>query len=81
MTWVKGEDIIDFLKKHSKMISNVAVVLLVLGAVYVKTSDPNAEPIFHMNDAYMLAGAVLAFILLNMIAKRQREKQEKNGKK
>lgn len=81
MTGTKGENVIDFLKKHSKMVSNVAVLLLVLGAIYVKSSDPNAQPVFHMQDAYMLAGAVLAFIVLNMIAKYHRAKQEKKDRK
>ena len=52
------------------------VVLLVIGAIIVKSQDKEAAPIFHANDAYMLAGAVLAFILLNRYAKYRQQKLE-----
>ncbi len=46
------------------MISNVLVVLLVLLAIYSKTQDEEAAPLFRMEDAYLIVGAFLGFVVL-----------------
>lgn len=75
---VEKEEIkIEFLKKHSKLISNIFVVLLVIGAIIVKVEDRGWDAVFHIGDAYMLAGAVLAFIVLRMFVKRHQEREER----
>ncbi len=75
---VEKEEIkIEFLKKHSKLISNIFVVLLVIGAIIVKVEDRGWDAVFHIGDAYMLAGALLAFIVLRMFVKRHQEREER----
>ncbi len=65
------------MKKHSKVISNICVVLLVIGAIMVKVEDRGWDAVFHVGDAYMLAGAVLAFIVLRMYVKHKQESDER----
>lgn len=47
------------------------MVLLVIGAIIVKSKDESATPLYNSGDAYLLAGAILAFILLRYITKRR----------
>lgn len=53
------------------------MVLLVIGAIMVKVEDRGWDSVFHIGDAYMLAGAVLAFIVLRMFVKRHQEREER----
>ena len=69
-------DGIEFIKAHAALISNVAVVLLVLAAIYVKATDEGAEVMFRQGDAYIIVGAFLALAVLRMVAKRQRKGQK-----
>ena len=52
------------------------VVVLVIGAIMVKVEDRGWDAVFHIGDAYMLAGAVLAFVVLKMFIKKH---QQDNG--
>ena len=61
------------MKKNSKVISNILVVVLVIGAIMVKVEDRGWDAVFHIGDAYMLAGAVLAFVVLKMFIKKHRQ--------
>ena len=56
---------------------NIFVVLLVIGAIIVKVEDRGWDAVFHIGDAYMLAGALLAFIVLRMFVKRHQEREER----
>lgn len=53
------------------------MVLLVIGAIMVKVEDRGWDAVFHIGDAYMLAGAILAFIVLRMFVKRHQEREER----
>ena len=78
-----GVRAIEFFKKHGSVISNVLVVILVLGAIYVKTQEEGARALFKFEDIYIIVGALLALVLLRFWGKRH-EKQpdrEKSGKK
>lgn len=73
----KGENIIEFYKKHGKVITNIAVVLLVAGAIYAKTQEQGSEALFRGDDLYLLAGAVLAFILLRMFTRKHEQDRDR----
>lgn len=67
---------IKFLKAHAALISNVSVVLIVLAAIYVKSTDDTSAVMFQSGDAYIIAGAFLALIVLRVIGKRQENKKK-----
>ena len=67
-------DFNSFIKKHGRMINNIAVVTAVLIAVYVKIGDEEATTPFTVNDVFFIVGAFLAFGLLIMI-----KNKNKNG--
>ena len=69
----EGVDLIRFIKEHAAFISNAAVVLLVLAAIYVKITDEGADVMFKAGDAYIIVGAFLALLVLRMVAKRQKK--------
>ena len=71
----KGENIIEFYKKHGKIITNAAVALLVIVAIAIKTGEEGGQVLFRADDLYLLAGAVLAFILLRMFTKKHQQDQ------
>ena len=60
-----------FFKKNAKAINNIAVVLVVLLAIYVKIHDEDATVHFQMGDVFIIAGAFLAFGFLYLIKKRR----------
>ncbi len=56
------------------MLSNILVVVLVLGAIYVKSTSEGADALFRADDLYILAGALLALVLLRIYTRRHRGK-------
>ena len=76
--FLKGENIIEFYKKHGKIITNVAVALLVIVAIAVKAGEEGSQVLFKADDLYLLAGAVLAFILLRMFTKKHPQDQDRH---
>lgn len=73
----KGENIIEFYRKHGKIITNLAVVLLVICAIAVKANEEGGNALFRADDLYLLAGAVLAFILLRMFTKKHQQGRDR----
>jgi len=71
---VQGDDRIKFIKEHAASLSNAAVVLIVLAAIYVKSTDDGSAVMFHEGDAYIIIGAFLALFVLRIIASRQQKK-------
>ena len=61
-----------FIKKYLGTLSNVLVVLLVIGAIYVKSESEGADSLFRSNDLYILAGALLALVLLRFIGRKKK---------
>ena len=66
-------DEIDILKKHGKVISNVLVVLLVLGAVYVKAQENGADSLFRSTDLYILLGAMAGLAVIRVYSRNHRK--------
>ncbi|MGL5271184.1 MAG: hypothetical protein ACRC7I_11820 [Selenomonadaceae bacterium] len=56
---------------------NAAVVLLVLGAVYSKTTTEGSQVLFRSSDIYLFAGALLAFLVLWMVRRSQQNSRKK----
>jgi len=56
------------------------VVLLVLLAIYSKMQDEEAPPLFQMEDAYLIVGAFLGFVVLRF-AFGSKQKGRDQGKK
>jgi len=56
----------------------VAVALLVIVAIAVKAGEEGSQVLFKADDLYLLAGAVLAFILLRMFTKRHPQDQDRH---
>lgn len=54
----------------------MSVVLIVLAAIYVKSTDDTSAVMFQSGDAYIIAGAFLALIVLRVIGKRQENKKK-----
>jgi hypothetical protein len=63
-------DEIDILKKHGKVISNVLVVLLVLGAIYTKVQDNGVDSLFRSTDLYILLGAMVGLVVIRMYSRK-----------
>ena len=61
----------SFLRRNFKTINNIAVVLVVLMAVYVKIHDEDAQITFKLGDVYIIAGVFLAFSFLYLFKKRR----------
>ena len=66
-------DEIDILKKHGKAISNVLVVLLVLGAVYVKAQENGVDSLFRSTDLYILLGAMVGLLVIRLYSRKHRK--------
>lgn len=64
---------ISFWKQHGKAISNVLVVLLVIGAIYSKVQENGADSLFRMSDLQILAGAILGLLVIRWFTKRQKK--------
>ena len=64
-------DKIDILKKHGKAISNVLVVLLVLGAVYTKAQDSGVDSLFRSTDLYILLGAMVGLAVIRVYNRKR----------
>ena len=64
---------ISFWKHHGKAISNVLVVLLVIGAIYSKVQENGADSLFRMSDLQILAGAILGLLVIRWFTKRQKK--------
>ena len=71
-------DPIKFLKAHAALISNLSVVLIVLAAIYVKSTDDASAVMFRIEDAYVILGAFLALAMLRVIKKRQEKKKNRS---
>ena len=56
--------------------SNIAVVLVVLAAIYVKATDEGSAVMFKEGDAYIIVGAFLALAVLRIVAKRQKQNKK-----
>lgn len=65
---------IKFFKGNAGFISNVAVALIVLVAIFVKIRDEGAAVMFRAEDAYVIVGAFLALLVLRIAAQHQRKK-------
>jgi hypothetical protein len=63
-------DEIDILKKHGKVISNVLVVLLVLGAIYAKVQDNGVDSLFRSTDLYIPAGALVGLAVIRLYSRK-----------
>ncbi len=61
---------ISFWKQHGKAISNVLVVMLVVGAIYAKIQDNGVDSLFRLTDLYILAGALLGLGVIRWLGKR-----------
>ena len=61
---------ISFLKTHARIISNVLILLLVLAAIYIKVAEEGTNALFRQEDLYIAIGALLAFLLLRMLSRR-----------
>jgi hypothetical protein len=64
-------DEIDILKKHGKVISNVLVVLLVLGAIYAKVQDNGVDSLFRSTDLYILLGALVGLAAIRWYSRKR----------
>ena len=64
-------DEIDILKKHGKVISNVLVVLLVLGAIYTKVQDNGVDSLFRSTDLYILLGALVGLAAIRLYSRKR----------
>jgi len=64
---------ISFLKQHGKAISNLLVVLLVIGAIYTKVQENGADSLFRMSDLQILAGAILGLLVIRWFNKRHKK--------
>ncbi|TYZ23971.1 hypothetical protein [Selenomonas ruminis] len=64
---------ISFLKQHGKVISNVLVALLVIGAIYTKVQENGADSLFRMSDLQILAGAILGLLVIRWFNKRHKK--------
>lgn len=71
-----GGGLINFIKEHAALISNIAVVLVVLAAIYVKATDEGSAVLFKKGDAYIIIGAFLALAVLRIVAKRQKQNKK-----
>ena len=56
--------IMQFLKAHGRLISNILVVLLVILAIISKVQNNETDSFIHDNDVYIFAGAVIGFLIL-----------------
>ncbi len=63
----------SFFRKNGKVISNIAVVAVVLLAIYVKINDKETAVTFGVGDAYAIAGVFLAFLFLFWLKKRRQK--------
>ncbi|MCR5440158.1 MAG: hypothetical protein PUB49_00520 [Selenomonadaceae bacterium] len=61
------------MKQHGKAISNVLVVLLVIGAIYTKVQENGADSLFRMSDLQILAGAILGLLVIRWFNKRHKK--------
>lgn len=56
---------------------NALVILVVLAAIYVKWTGEGAETIFRQSDIYILAGALLALVVLRIFRKNRQNDEDK----
>ncbi|WP_074513796.1 hypothetical protein [Selenomonas sp. ND2010] len=61
------------MKQHGKAISNLLVVLLVIGAIYTKVQENGADSLFRMSDLQILAGAILGLLVIRWFNKRHKK--------
>ena len=61
---------IDMFKKHGKAISNVLVVLLVLGAIAAKAQDSGVDSLFRSTDLYILLGAMVGLAVIRVCSRK-----------
>lgn len=61
----------------------MTVVVIVLAAVYVKWNGEGSEALFRSSDIYILAGALLALVVLRMLRRRRGDDvaRKSSGKK
>jgi hypothetical protein len=63
-------------------IVNAFVILVVLAAIYVKWTGEGAQTIFRQSDIYILAGALLALVVLRIFRRnRQNDENKKHSEK
>lgn len=67
----------DFMHKHGKTISNAAVVVLVLLAVYVKLvgEDTGKSALFGQGDSPIIIAALAVFVLLAWVVGRAQKRR------
>ncbi len=63
---------IEFIKTHSKLITNILVVLLVVVAIYTKLQENGMEALFKLTDLYILAGGLLGLLVIRFLGKRRK---------
>lgn len=63
---------IGFIKTHSKLITNILVVLLVVMAVYTKLQENGMDALFKLTDLYILAGGLLGLLVIRFLSKRKK---------
>jgi hypothetical protein len=59
--------------KYLGSMSNIFVVVLVVGAVFVKMKEDGGDAIFRGTDLYILAGAILALVVLRIFSKMRKQ--------
>ena len=63
---------IGFIKTHSKLITNILVVLLVVVAIYTKLQENGMDALFKLTDLYILAGGLLGLLVIRFIGTRKK---------
>ena len=63
---------IEFIKAHSKIITNILVVLLVVVAIISKLQEDGMEALFKLTDLYILAGGLLGLLVIRFFSKRKK---------
>lgn len=63
---------IEFIKAHSKLITNILVVLLVVVAIFTKLQENGMDALFKPTDLYILAGGLLGLLVIRYFSKRKK---------
>ena len=63
---------IGFIKAHSKLITNILVVLLVVVAIFTKLQENGMDALFKPTDLYILAGGLLGLLAIRFFSKRKK---------
>lgn len=62
----------DFFKKKARQIYYTLVLIAVAVSIYIKWTGDESEVFFKENDVYIIAGILIAFLLLSFIKNRSK---------